>query len=71
MNRAHHPKADVERLYLKRWQGGRGLLQLELELKMSFIGMDKYLKITTDWMLQSVKAHEEKKKLYNSSGNRV
>ena len=65
MHRAHHPKADVERLYLKRWQGGRGLLQLELELKMSFIGMDKYLKITTDWMLQSVKAHEEKKKLYS------
>ena len=27
--RAHHPKADVNRLYLQRWKGGRGLLGLE------------------------------------------
>ena len=25
----HHPKADVDSLYVPRQQGGRGLLQLE------------------------------------------
>ena len=25
----HHPKADVDRLYVLRKQGGRGLMQLE------------------------------------------
>ena len=25
----HHPKADVDRLYIPRKQGGRGLMQLE------------------------------------------
>ena len=25
----HHPKADVDRLYVPRKQGGRGLMQLE------------------------------------------
>jgi hypothetical protein len=25
----HHPKADVDRLYVPRKQGGRGLIQLE------------------------------------------
>ena len=26
----HHPKADVDRLYIPRQKGGRGLIQLEL-----------------------------------------
>jgi len=25
----HHPKSDIDRLYLKRKEGGRGLLQIE------------------------------------------
>jgi hypothetical protein len=25
----HHPKADVDRLYVPRKQGGRGLVQIE------------------------------------------
>ena len=30
MYRMHHPKADVDRLYLLRSEGGRGLIQIEL-----------------------------------------
>ena len=30
MYKMHHPKSDVDRLYLPRMEGGRGLLQLEL-----------------------------------------
>jgi len=25
----HHPKADVNRLYIKRWDGGCGLVEME------------------------------------------
>ena len=39
MHRMHHPKSNVNRLYLPRKEGGRGLVQIELSLKMSIIGM--------------------------------
>ena len=51
----HHPKSDVNRLYLPRKEGGRGLVQLELSLKTSIIGMDTYLNNTNGWMLNLVK----------------
>ena len=37
INRMHHPKADVDRLYIPRQKGGRGLIQLELSYKTSTI----------------------------------
>ena len=60
MHRMHHPKSDVNRLYLPRQEGGRGLVQLELSLKTSITGMD-----TNDWMLKLVKNHEENKRIYS------
>ena len=59
----HHPKADVGRLYIPRNEGGRGRIQLELCLKTTTIGMQKYLETTKDWMLQLVHNHEQRKKL--------
>ena len=50
MHRMHHPKSDVNRLYLPRKEGVRGLVQLELSLKTSIIGMDTYLNNTNDRM---------------------
>jgi predicted GNAT family acetyltransferase len=29
MYKMHHPKADIDRLYVKRKEGGRGLVQVE------------------------------------------
>ena len=64
--RSHHPKADIDRLYLPRSQGGRGLLQAEMYYKLTFIGVNAYLYQTTDWMMVCVKNHEKsKKKLYS------
>ena len=65
MHRMHHPKSDVNRLYLPRKKGGRGLVQRELSLKTSIIGMDTYLNNTNDWMLKLVKKHEENKHMYS------
>ena len=64
-NRMHHPKADVDRSYIPRNEGGRGMIQLELSLKTTTIGMQKYLETTKDWMLQLVHNHEQRKKLHS------
>ena len=64
-NRMHHPKADIDRLYIPRTEGGRGMIQLELSLKTTTIGIQKHLETTKDWMLQLVNIHEQSKKLHS------
>ena len=61
-NRMHHPKSDVDRLYVPRSKGGRGMIQLELSYKTSTIGLLQYLDLTNDWMLQLVRVHENSKR---------
>ena len=39
MYKMHHPKADIERLYVKRKQGGRGLVQIEGTYKAEIINI--------------------------------
>ena len=38
-NRMHHPKADVERLYVPRHERGTELMQLEMIFKTTTIGL--------------------------------
>ena len=57
-SRMHHPKADVDRLYIPRKEGGRGMIQLELSLKTTTIDLQKYLEASRDWILQLVNIHE-------------
>ena len=52
-------------MYLRHKEWGMGLVQLELSLKTSIIGMDTYLNNTNDWMLKLVKKHEENKPMYS------
>ena len=33
MYKMHHPKADIDRLYVKKKEGGRGLVQVEAAYK--------------------------------------
>ena len=63
MQKMHRPKSDVERLYLPRSEGERGLVQLEQTFKTTTIGLDTYLISTENPLLQSVEHHEDKKKL--------
>ena len=46
--RMHHPRVDIEHLYIKRENGGRGLIQLELTNKTTTTRLLKYLDTTTD-----------------------
>ena len=57
----HHPKADVDRLYIPRNKEWTGMIQLELSYKTSTIGQLKYLTTLTDWMLQLVLVHGKTK----------
>jgi hypothetical protein len=39
----HHPKADIDRLYVKRKEGGRGLIQIKAAYKAEIINIADYL----------------------------
>ena len=52
---------------LPRSNGGRGLIQLELTLKTSTIGLNAFLLDTKDWMLKLVLKHENTKNKYSIS----
>ena len=51
----NHPRVDIERLNIKRENGGRGLIQLELIYQTTTIGLKKYLDSATDWILISLR----------------
>ena len=45
----HHPKADVDRLYFPRKQGGRGLMQLEAaQTKLNSVALVRERTIPTE-----------------------
>ena len=58
LSKMHHTKADVDRLYLSRNAGGRGLIQLKASYKTTTIGLDTYLKNTDDALIELVQKHD-------------
>ena len=66
-SKMHHPKSEVDRLYLPRTSGGRGLVQLELSPKTTTIGLNAYLTSNNKPLLQIVKYHEQRKTLYSAT----
>ena len=44
MHKMSHPKTNVERLYIPRNDGERGLIEVETAFKTATIGLDHYLK---------------------------
>jgi hypothetical protein len=60
MFKTHHPKADIDRLYVKRKEGGRGLVQNEAAYKAEIINIAEYLNTnyTEDQFVKIVKSHE-------------
>jgi hypothetical protein len=43
MYKVHHPKADIDRPYVKRKEGGRGLVQVEAAYKAEITSIAEYL----------------------------
>ena len=63
----NHQNANVERMYLLREGGRRGLIQPELVFKTTTVELNSYLEQTRDPLLQLVYRHESSKKLYSVS----
>ena len=62
MTKMYHPKADVDRLYIPRKAGGRGLVQLEITCKTTTIALNTYLKNKDDYLLKIARDHDCGKK---------
>jgi len=54
----HHPKADVDRLYVPRKQGGRGLMQLKAAHVVDITKLVKYVDRKEDPLIQVVRTHQ-------------
>jgi hypothetical protein len=68
MYKLHHPKADIDRLYVKSKEGGRGLVQVEVAYKTEIINITEYLntKYKGDQFVNIVKNHESTQPNKNS-----
>jgi hypothetical protein len=68
MYKMHHPKGDIDRLYVKRKEGGKGLVQVEVAYKTEIINIAEYLntKYKGDRIVNIVKNHESTQPSRNS-----
>jgi len=68
MYKMHHPKADIDRLYAKRKEGGRGLVQVKEAYKTEIINIAEHLntKYKEDQFVNTVKVHESTQPNMNS-----
>ena len=57
MNKALNPKSDVSRLYVRRKEGGRGLIGIENCVKTEENSLAWYVKNSTEEMLEMVRHH--------------
>jgi hypothetical protein len=61
MHSMHHPRADVDRIYMSRSDGGRGLINLESSHKVAIVGLNRYLELNADMYLRTAFQHEKSK----------
>ena len=54
----HRPKADVDRLYVPRKQGGRSLMQLEAAYAVEITKLIEYVDRKEDPLIQVVRIHQ-------------
>jgi len=64
----HHPKTDIDRLYIKSKEGGRGLVQIEAACKAEIINIAEYLNTNYKEVkfVNIVKSHESTQPNMNS-----
>ena len=59
-----HPRADVDRLYVKRRNGGRGLLELEAVCDQTMAGLADYLEQEYANVMKTVKMTDHSRNKY-------
>ena len=55
MHKVLHPKSNVDRLYISRNEGGRGLLSVEDTIETSKIGLERYVQESKERLLSAAK----------------
>ena len=50
-----HPKSDIDRLYLKRKHGGRGLISIEMCLRLEENNLGMYVRGSNEILLKGIK----------------
>ncbi|KAK9973194.1 hypothetical protein ABG768_023937 [Culter alburnus] len=66
----HHPKADADRLYIKRRDCGLGFIELESAYKIAIVYLNKYIKIGSDKFMKMVKKHKASQTKYSQHQER-
>ena len=61
MHKMLHPKADMQRLYIPRKDGGRGLTEVEKAFKTATMGLDYYMKHKEGQYPEQVLEHQRSK----------
>ena len=51
MHRILNPKSDVDRIYLSRKEGRKGLISVEDKLKMAILGLERYVLTSEEKLL--------------------
>jgi hypothetical protein len=69
MYKIHHPKANINRLYVKRKEGGRGLSQIEAAYKTEIINIAEYLnkRYKEDQFVNIITSHDSSQPHMNST----
>ena len=55
---ALHPKSDVDRLYIPRKEGGRGLISIEDCVELATRGLEVYVHGTEQRLIQAVRGEK-------------
>jgi hypothetical protein len=59
------PKVDINRLYIKRQSGGRGMVEMESAYNAAIVGLCKYIKQGEERFTRSVQEYDAKKTKYS------
>ena len=59
MHNAHHPKSNVERIYIPRKEGGRGLLNVEDTVNTAILALEEYVVDSNQRILSAARNIEE------------
>ena len=55
MHKALHPRDDVDRIYVSRKEGGRGLTSIEDSVNASIQRLEDYIQINDGWLITAIR----------------
>ena len=62
MHNGNHPKSNVDRLYLSRSEGGRGLIGVQDTVETAILGLRNYVRNSKESYRETLNEHKKRKK---------